>query len=46
MKDGKVEKTILRTMDTPKTTVYLHLENKDVAYNKKNKILSICYLNG
>ncbi|WP_269234965.1 M16 family metallopeptidase [Flavobacterium flavigenum] len=40
MKDGKVEKTIIRTMDTPKTTVYLHLENKDVVYNKKNKILS------
>lgn len=40
MKDGKVEKTIFRTMDTPKTTVYLHLENKDAVYNKKNKILS------
>lgn len=40
MKEGKTEKTILRTMDTPKTTVYLHLENKDAVYNKKNKILS------
>ncbi|WET02037.1 insulinase family protein [Flavobacterium sp. YJ01] len=40
MKDGKTEKTIFRTMDTPKTTVYLHLENKDVVYSKKNKILS------
>lgn len=40
MKDGKTEKTIIRTMDTPKTTVYLHLENKDVVFNKKNKILS------
>jgi len=40
MKDGKTEKTIFRAMDTPKTTVYLHLENKDVVFNKKNKILS------
>lgn len=40
MKDGKTEKTIFRTMDTPKTTVYLHLENKEVTFNKKNKILS------
>ncbi|GEM_PF-4698463 len=40
MKEGKVEKTIFRTMDTPKTTVYLHLENKEVVYNKKNKIFS------
>ncbi|QSW88915.1 insulinase family protein [Flavobacterium endoglycinae] len=40
MKDGKVEKTIFRTMDTPKTTVYLHFENRDIVYNKKNKILS------
>lgn len=40
MKDGKTEKTILRTMDTPKTTVYQHLQNKDVVYNKKNKILN------
>lgn len=40
MKDGKTEKTIMRTMDTPKTTVYLHLENKDVVFNKKNRILS------
>ena len=40
MKEGKTEKTIFRTMDTPKTTVYLHLENKDVTYSKKNKILS------
>lgn len=40
MKEGKTEKTIFRTMDTPKTTVYLHLENKDVVYSKKNQILS------
>jgi len=40
MKDGKVEKTILRTMDTPKTTVYLHLENKEATYSKKNQILN------
>ncbi|MEP6929607.1 MAG: insulinase family protein [Flavobacterium sp.] len=40
MKEGKTEKTIIRTMDTPKTTVYLHLENKEVTFNKKNKILS------
>ncbi|MEN2401233.1 insulinase family protein [Flavobacterium sp. MC2016-06] len=40
MKSGTTEKTIIRTMDTPKTTVYLHLENQDVAYTKKNKILS------
>lgn len=40
MKDGNTEKTIFRTMDTPKTTVYLHLENKDVIYSKKNQILS------
>jgi len=40
MKDGNTEKTIFRTMDTPKTTVYLHLENQNVIYSKKNKILS------